>query len=537
MIVKIPGKMKLSVAIGILIAMSFLVIVRLIFAVNGENEYDSFYHVRIAMEGWRVYAAKTFPTLILSTWTECFADKELLFHILLGWVQNAVLALGLPEFPFHIPNLFFLFLMVSAFAVAGMRYRVRGLCLCIPFLFCICPYFTFRAMMLRPHLLAITLMLLSCAVYPSIRTLKDSWKALLLGIVFAWAYSNPHFLLFSTGAFAFAYFLKDKKRGVLLFVSTVIGLLFGFLLHPQNPNTFINWKIQCIDVLMILYQSRALLPLGSELTFTGVDVLEESLLVSIPLCAIFLGNIGLSIYLFFRKREIFFRPEILALILLALLTQAGFLAAFRFIEYAMPLNLLLFGVLCSRVIRIRRRRRRLALLSCTLLLCLGALLTSYHLLDGMETFTNRPATHLAKWFASFGNTVPKNLVIGNLNWSDFPQLYYAMPHMRYLCGLDPTFGYIYKEDITLKMVNFWRRKLKIKPKVLAELIGTPLFFLGPNDYLLAKDMYESGYRMIYLGVDGRLFTSLGHWRPPPEKTSSSGKTSQQKSSSSPKDHK
>ena len=109
MIVKIPGKMKLSVAIGILIAMSFLVIVRLIFAVNGENEYDSFYHVRIAMEGWRVYAAKTFPTLILSTWTECFADKELLFHILLGWVQNAVLALGLPEFPFHIPNLFFCF--------------------------------------------------------------------------------------------------------------------------------------------------------------------------------------------------------------------------------------------------------------------------------------------------------------------------------------------------------------------------------------------------------------------------------------------
>ena len=86
------------------------------------------------------------------------------------------------------------------------------------------------------------------------------------------------------------------------------------------------------------------------------------------------------------------------------------------------------------------------------------------------------------------------------------------------------------------MVNFWKRKLKIKPKVLAELIGTPLFFVGPNDYLLAKNMYESGYRMIYLGVDGRLFTSLGHWRPPPEKTSSSEKTSQQKSSS-PKNHK
>ena len=83
MIARIPARVKVSAAIGVLIAFSFLILLRLIFAVNGENEVDSFYHVRIALEGWRVYAAQTFPVLTLSTWTECFADKELLFHILL----------------------------------------------------------------------------------------------------------------------------------------------------------------------------------------------------------------------------------------------------------------------------------------------------------------------------------------------------------------------------------------------------------------------------------------------------------------------
>lgn len=538
MIARIPVRVKVSAAIGVLIAFSFLILLRLIFAVNGENEVDSFYHVRIALEGWRVYAAQTFPVLTLSTWTECFADKELLFHILLSGVQNAVLALGLPEFPFHIPNLFFLFLMILAFAFAGMRYRVRGLCLWIPFLFCVCPFFTFRSLMLRPHLLAIALMLLSCAVYPSVRTLKDSWKALLLGIVFAWAYSNPHFLLLSAGAFSFSYFLKDKKRGVLLFAATLIGLLFGFLLHPQNPNTFINWKIQCIDVPLILFFSKDLLPFGMELTYSGVYVLKESSYISLPVCALFLANIGLSVYLFVRKRELFFRPETMALMILALLTQIGFLAAFRFIEYAMPFNLLLFGVLYSRIVRIRRRWRRLAYLLCTALLSLGIWFTCMYHQEAMENFTSRPATHLAKWFASFGKTVPKGLVIGNLNWSDFPQLYYAMPHLRYLCGLDPTFGYIYKKEITVKLVNFWNKKLEMKPKDLAELIGTPLFFVGPSDYSLARSMYESGYRMIYLGVDGRLFTSLGHLKPTPKKPSSPGKQpSQQKQSPSPENHK
>lgn len=505
----IPVREKLSAAAGVLIAFAFLILLRLTFAGNGENEVDCFYHVRIAMEGWNVFASQTFPAMTLSTWSECFADKELLFHLLLGWVQNTVLALGLPEMPFHIPNLFFLLLILQAFALAGIRYRIRGLCLLIPFLFCVCPFFTFRSMMLRPHLLAIALMLFSCVVYPSIRSLKDCWKALLLGMVFAWGYSNPHFLLLSAGSFALVSLRKDWKRGVLLFGGTVVGLLFGFLLHPQCPNTFINWKIQCIDVPLLLFLSKDLLPLGAELTYSGFFIVTHTVFFSIPLCVLFLLNLGLSVWLLIRKREVFFRPEILAMILLGVLTQIGFLSAFRFIEYAMPFNLLLFGVLYSRIVRIPRRHRRLTCLLFAALLSLGTWYVCVYLQNGEDTFVNRPAEHLAKWFASFGNTVPKNLVIGNLNWSDFPPLYYALPQMRYLCGLDPTFGYIYKKDITLKMIKFADRKLKIKPNALAELIGTPLFFVGPNDYRLAKRMYESGFRMIYLGTDGWLFTSLG----------------------------
>ena len=507
---EIPCRIKQSAAVGVLIAFCFMVILRLVFTVNGENDVDPFYHVRIAMEGWSVYTAQTFPTMTLSTWSECFADKELLFHILLSGVQNAVLALGLPDFPFHVPNLFFLFLILLAFACAGIRYRVRGLWVLIPFLFCLCGVFTFRAMMLRPHLLSIALMLLSCAVYPSIRTLRDAWIAVLLGIVFVWGYSNPHFLLFSAGAFSVAYFLKDRKRGILLLGSTLVGLLFGFLLHPQNPNTFINWKIQCIDVPLMLFTGKQESFLADELMYSGFHIMKTSFLFCLPLIILFLGNIGLSISLFFRRRRVFFQPEILAVMMLGFMTMIGFCGALRFIEYAMPFNLLLFGVLFSRVVRIPKEKRRVGALPSVLALSLCAFGVWMHHYEGMEYFTRRPATHLAKWFASFGDSVPRGLVLGNLNWSDFPQLYYAMPQMRYLCGLDPTFGYVYKTEITTKLQAFCKQKIDLSPEDLANLIGTPIFYLSFRDSSLAKKMYVSGYRMIYLGADGRLFTSLGH---------------------------
>ena len=64
---EIPCRIKQSAAVGVLIAFCFMVILRLVFTVNGENDVDPFYHVRIAMEGWSVYTAQTFPTMTLST--------------------------------------------------------------------------------------------------------------------------------------------------------------------------------------------------------------------------------------------------------------------------------------------------------------------------------------------------------------------------------------------------------------------------------------------------------------------------------------
>ena len=107
---------RLSGLCGVLLGLAAVAAFRFAFFLDGEHSQDEFYHVRIALEGWKVFAAKTFPNMILSSWSECFADKELLFHLILGWVQRGVLALGLPEIPFHIPNLFFVLFLIFSFA-------------------------------------------------------------------------------------------------------------------------------------------------------------------------------------------------------------------------------------------------------------------------------------------------------------------------------------------------------------------------------------------------------------------------------------
>ncbi len=498
-----------SAWIGAGIGFLLFLILRFAFCSEGEGSVDCFYHIRIGLEGWRVFAAKTFPTLILSSWTECFADKELLFHLLVGGVQRFSLFLGLPEFPFHLPGLFFPALVLIAFTLTGIHFRIRGLALLTPLLVAGFSIFTFRLLLIRPHLLAVALLLLSCIAFSRIRRLWDGWLGILFGILFVWSYSNPHFLLMTAGAFGAAWFFRDKQRGCIIFFSALIGLLAGFVLHPQCPNTFINWKIQCIDVPLFMMRNDVPVELGQEMTLVPYRLFCENPLLFLPFLLLLSANITLTVLWFRRKGKMWFRPNLFAGMLLWCVTTLGFVFVYRFIEYAMPFNLLYLGMIGTRVSGAAfpfPRRFRLA--GCALVLALGFGMVFFVNYNDSLRFRQRPLTHLAAWFDSFGGSVPKGLVIANLSWSDFPQLYYSLPRFRYLYGLDPTFGYFYKKEIVAKLEAFMP-SVNLSPTELMNLTGSPLFYLSPHYEKQAKKMYDAGFRMIYQGDDGWVFSAFG----------------------------
>ncbi len=500
---------RLSGLCGVLLGLAAVAAFRFAFFLDGEHSQDEFYHVRIALEGWKVFAAKTFPNMILSSWSECFADKELLFHLILGWIQRGVLALGLPEIPFHIPNLFFVLFLVASFVYAGMAYRVRGLwwlCILLTGAFA---YFTPRLLMIRPHLLSIGLMLLSVTVFPNVRNLRDIWKGAAIGFLFAWSYSNPHFVYLTAGAFAVATLFYKRKQSFFILFSVSIGLLAGFILHPQVPNTFINWKIQCIDVPLFMLQDNPLLNLGDEMMLRPYRLYVEDPIGFLPFFLLTGYNI-LATVLWFRRERMacFHRERLIALMIIAAATGAGYVFIYRMVEYAWPFGLLYAGAVFPYAFRRTWLWRNGNAHACAALVAVCALTWTLMQLNSSYFEPQKPFTHLAEWFWRNERSIPPGTVIANLNWSEFPQLYYAMPQYRYLCGLDPSFGYFYKKDITLAIERFRMGGALPEPRGMMMLTGSPLVFLTERDAPLAERLYKAGYRMLYQGRDGWLFSTF-----------------------------
>ena len=488
---------RLSCLCGFAAAFAYLAVVRTLLWTDKESCVDAFYHVRIAMEGWSAYAAKTFPTLTASSWEHCFADKELLFHALTGLVQRAALALGLPDFPFHAPSLFFLALLLIGFAFAMKAFRIEKAWLLLPLLVVIDYRFTGRILMMRPHVLSIALLLFSCWAFARTKTWRDAWIPAALGFLCAWSYSNPHFLLFPAGAFFLAYFPHDRRRSCAILGGAALGLLAGFVVHPQFPNDFLNWKIQCVDVPRLMFSSGDGTPpvgIGREALSRGISFWRYDF----GLTGMVLLNAVLCVCAIMRKGRRFFLPSTNVLLILAFVSYGGFLIAARAMEYAVPFNLLLLGFLLTRerpcCSFCERRRGFSNAVLVVLLLATAVYSTQRAVQKKIET---QPLRKLPAFLAEKIRLEP-GTVVANLNWSDFPRLYYAAPQYRYLCGLDPTFGLAAKNPETIKYAERIRMGLQTpRPKEMFEKTGATLFYVAPRNSRLALRMHRNGFHIVF----------------------------------------
>lgn len=477
--------------------------------VGGEIDPDAYYHIRLAESGPAVFFARTFPQMTLSVWENHFSDKEALFHLILWGVSRLCQLFGVTQtFPFHLQTLLFDALLLAMLLLLLRRWRVPAPWLYPLLLVSLAFTFTVRLLHLRAYLLAMTLFLLTLLLLTSdnLRRRPSLRLACLtaLGFLYAWSYSNPHFILIPCAAIAGAEALQRRTTTPLLTLpaAALLGNLLGLLIHPQFPNTFLIFKVQCIDVITMLL-NRATPPQlqgGAEFYIRISEVIRTApLLPCLPLALLLLCRQQMK-----HENNGIWRQQTTrnALILLSLGTGIPFLFFFRFGEFA----LLSWTLTLAWLMAEQQRQhpagdsgKRLALLSYTAL-SLAILCLHFASLD---TYTRKPCYGVAQWAAS--RNLPPGTVIANIRWGNFPLLYYAMPQFRYLYGLDPMFAYARDPRKTLFIENVRSQRHCPAPAELAAVTGANFLYVHPENAALAETLWQRGYHLEYQGWDGWIF--------------------------------
>jgi len=472
-----------------------------------ELELDALYHVRMADLGPAACWQRTFPATTMSIWHEHFHDKELGFHLLLAAVRRVAGALGAkPAPPFTVPALVLGGLLLAVALAVGRAWRLPLLPLLLTGLVVIAPDYTCRILMVRPHVLAIALLLGATWAMSRVTRWRQAWVPAVLGGCFVYTYSNPHFVLLPVTLFALLRWRQDWRLALALPALAVAGLVLGFTLHPQVPNGFRLWWVQCVLVVWQIVSGSLPIGIGTETAAPGRGWLVANL---VPLLLLPLLNLALA-WRLHRRTPLWQAPcETQALLLMHLLAAAGCWGSMRALEYAVPFGLFALGLLlrdlglAAGLAAWPRQRQWVAGLAggaAAGLLLLGmAWLTLGRLYPGGA----HPYTQFGAWARRH---LPAGTAVANPQWSDFPGLFYSAPEYHYSVGIEPLFGYAWDAQRTTALDQFSIGALPLRPSQVAALTGARYIFLSTHAVELSRRLYQEGYVILFQDdADGWVF--------------------------------
>ena len=443
---------RLMLVAAFLIPFIWLGILRVTVIRTGENSQDALYHAMMAKLGPEVYAAKSFPWAQMSVWKDSFADKELLYHAGIDAIFSLEKLFGAAlDPPFHIVALFY-----SALAILGCLFAVRRLgvrplyILSGSALFAIIvPNYTFRLSVLRPHVLAIAYLTFATGLLA-----KGSFRFRMicigvLSLFFAWSYSNPHFIVIVPLVFALARVKDGKWKELLPPVLSLGCVMLGLLVHPQFPNSFFIWKVQSWDALIAPMLSNIRLAKPSEMLPPSFGFNKT---VS-PLYLITWCNLMMFTRLLERKGLRKLDPNIIALTVLSSGFTAGILMAARSVEYAGPFGAIAFLYLLEQMtregFRLPLSRFKWGVPAELAVLCVAlGIHSSYCFRRDCPHTLVQP---LPEMTAFLRENVPAGIPVVNLDWSDFPALFYNDHDHLWQWGMDPMFSYLSNPRRTLML--------------------------------------------------------------------------------------
>lgn len=401
--------------------------------------YDEYYHLAVARLMTGHFRMHAFPWTPFSWLATHYADKELLFHVLL---------MPLARLPLEGAGLVGTFLgQLAMVAAAGWAlWRVRAphapwLVLALPALG---PMFVLRAEMLRPHLWLVTLSLVAIAL------LVEQASAAALAAVAAVAgllhTGGWIVVVYAALAAAITVTVGDRRSGRAAedvaprspwvpVLATAAGWLAGQLVHPQLPeNLRLAWLQGVVIPLQATSGDAALQSqLGTELSPPGLAVLLDQW-PALAAAALLVAALAASR----RARS---RDALVAAVPALLFVVVGSFFLRRFFELGAPLVLLALGV-AWRDGRERAARpprpSRFAVATAGLAILFALAWTTARVRD-LGFGVASPPRAMAEWLAAHGRAGER---VFTAQWADSAPLLWAAPALQSLVALDPTFFWV-----------------------------------------------------------------------------------------------
>jgi hypothetical protein len=349
-----------------------------------------------------------------------------------------------------------------------------------------------RFMLVRPHLLSITLALV--LLWAAVRGRYMMLAA--VSVLYPWAYvafwQLPGLLLIAAET---ARFLSEGRVSWKPAAVAAAGIATGVAIHPNTANLLaINW-IHMADILFRnSWMGRPGFDLGTELN-------------ALPAAA-WIGGLGanvlmtvIAISLAWRNRRIDVAPlafSFAALGFCLLTVRSG-----RFAEYFVPFAVAAAG-LAARPVAWRFFSPALISASAVLTLWIGG--------GFFVELTNRPNDMPANVASSLQMLIPKAAQVFTTDWSHTGWLLLTLPDRRFMVALDPTL--FFRKDPQL--YDLWYRICHEAPPDSAEVIrrnfgaryvlglntaaNNELFYQLSRDGSVKKLLYSNTWLLFDLGV-------------------------------------
>jgi hypothetical protein len=457
-----PTLVPIAILIGVCFGLFFLTQPQF-----GFLGADAYYHAKHALlyENGIYKAAAQFPWIKFTILRDSPADLWWGFHLLL--------------FPFvKLFGLFFglklaLTLLVTTIVLVFL-YLLKKLKVIFPYLWIAVLlsgsfYFLIRLNLPRPHLLAIILSLL--AFYAIVKT--KHFMLLLIG--FFWTIMEPTsiFLLGMSGLFFLIPSTASLRKKISLFIMAVLGISIGLVLHPAFPN---NLAFSGNIINIIIFRLFNIdLNIGTELYPYSLPRLIEVNFLILPLWLAALAVYSWNWWIFRQKPKAHtanknnLAPSLyqnrFSLLYPALLSLAFFIVTLffqRFTEYWVPFATLFSALIFTPYLKkipwpdIKKRFRKeylifgpisLVILSIAFILAFNTVFVYQFTKQAAEkTYSFQGASQYA------AANSPKEALVFNTTWDQFPQLFFWNNHNSYVVVICPSLMYFLNQ----KQYWLWR---------------------------------------------------------------------------------
>ncbi|MFH2105608.1 MAG: hypothetical protein ABII72_05255 [Parcubacteria group bacterium] len=422
---------------------------------------DAYYHAKTAqLIAEKGELLQSFPWLQFTILKDQFVEHHLLLHlILIPFVTILPPILG-----GKIAAVLFAALMSGTFYWLLQKLEVKCPLLWSMLLLFSSSAFIFRLNLLRAQSLA--LIMLWLGIYAIVKQKK--LLLLIIAFFYVWLFDGFFFLGLVTLAYFFANTISNPKKSKQILHSLIplglfiVGVLASILLNPYFPDNVRHLFFHLYRVA--LHNSFSNLPVGGEWTpASPFDLLKTSW----PVLILYFTALTVTTAQLLNKR--LGLPKKIDYFLL--ITTSGFLGltlvAQRLIEYSAPFIVLLAAVVLGdfwqknhsrfkNLLAQIRAKKKLKMSAAIIIIVALTGYGGYFMVDNiknMRHYTKSYQAGFAEAATWLENNTPAQSTIFQVDWSDFPSLFFYNSDNYYVGGLDPNFMLEYDQNI----FNKWNK--------------------------------------------------------------------------------